>query len=64
MRIFRSVSFLSINKITIDFSFTSIVLFQTENHAINEVYLYSGCPKSLQENNKTFDKSVRLGRLA
>ena len=48
---------------TIDFSFTSIIFFQPENYAISEVYSYSGCPKSLQENNKTFEKSVLLGSL-
>ena len=47
----------------IDFSFISITLFQPENHAMNVVYSYSGCLKSLQENNKTFDKSVLLGSL-
>ena len=53
----------SINKITIEFSFTSINSFQPENHTINEVCSYSGCPKSLQENNKMHDKSVLLGSL-
>ena len=53
----------SINKITIAFSFTSINSFQPENHTINEVCSYSGCPKSLQENNKMHDKSVLLGSL-
>ena len=56
-------SVLSINKITLDFSFTSIILFQPEKHAMNKVYSCSGCPKLLQENNKTFDKSVLLGSL-
>ena len=51
------------NKITIDFSFTSIILFQPEKQAINKIYSFSGCPKSLQENNKTFDKSVLPGSL-
>ena len=53
----------SINKITIEFSFTSINSFQPGNHTINEVCSYSGCPKSLQENNKMHDKSVLLGSL-
>ena len=56
--------FPSINNITIDFNFTSIVLFQLENHAINKVYSYSGCPKSLRKNKKTNDKSVLRGSLA
>ena len=50
--------FPSINKTTIDFSFTLIILLQLENQAINEIYSYSGGPKSLQKNNKTHDKSV------
>ena len=53
----------SVNKITIDFSFTSINLFQPEDHTIYEVCSYSGCPKLLQENNKMHDKSVLLGSL-
>ena len=55
--------FPSVNKITIDFSFTSINLFQLKNHTIDEIVSYSGCQKSLQENNKTHDKSVLLGSL-
>ena len=55
--------FPSINETTIDFSFTSIILLQPEKHAINEIYSYSGSPKSSQENNKTNDKSVLLGSL-
>ena len=49
---FGAFLLLSINKITIEF-----------NHTINEVCSYSGCPKSLQENNKMHDKSVLLGSL-
>ena len=56
--------FPSINNITIDFNFTSIVLFQPESHAINKAYSYSGCPKSLHENNETNNKSVLPGSLA
>ena len=40
-----------------------MILLQPENHAVNEIYSYSGCPKSSQENNKTHDKSVPLGSL-
>ena len=47
-----SERFLSINKVINDSSFTCIILFEPENHAINEVYSYSGCQKSLHENNK------------
>ena len=63
MRIFRSVSFPLINETTIDFSFKSMILLQPEKHAFNEIYSYSGCPKSSQENNKTHDKPVLLGSL-
>ena len=62
-KVFRSVSFSVNNKITTDFSFTSINLFQPKNHTIDEVDSYSGCQKSLQENNKTHGKSVLLGSL-
>ena len=37
-----------------------MILLQPEKHAVNEIYSYSGCPKSSQENNKTHDKSVPL----
>ena len=60
LEFFGAFLFSSINKIKIDFGFTSINLFQRKNHTINEVCSYSGCPKSLQENNKMHDKSVLL----
>ena len=60
---FRAFLFPSVNKITIDFSFTSINLLQPENHTVNEVCSYSGCLKLLQENYKMHDKSVPLGSL-
>ena len=61
---FGTFPFPSVNNITIDFNFTSIVLFQPESHAINKAYSYSGCPKSLHENNETNNKSVLPGSLA
>ena len=61
---FGTFPFPFINNITIDFNFTSIVLFQPESHAINKAYSCSGCPRSLHENNKTNDKSVLPGSLA
>ena len=60
---FGAFLFPSVNKKTIDFSFTSINLLQPENHTINEVCSYSGCLKSFQENNKMHDKLVTLGSL-
>ena len=63
MQIFGATPFPSINETRIDFTFTSIILFQPENQAIDEIYSYCGCPKSLQETNKTHDKSVLLESL-
>ena len=69
MRIFQSNSFFpSLKKITIDISFTSIILFQPENHAIMKsihiLVAQNHCKKILErmENPNLLGRSGRRFR--